>query len=347
MHKLPSVFAPLAAAIALASPAVTASGDLPSVLPTAAVSVRPAALASYEGVVEAVRQTALAAQVAGTVVQVQVQAGDRVRAGQVLLRIDARAANQDAAAGAAQALAARAVMQAATREFARQQQLFAQRFISQAALDAAEARFRSAQAESSAQLARAAAVRTQSDFYVVRAPYDGVVAQVAVVLGDMAMPGRNLLTMYDPRSMRVTAALPQAAAAGLAGGKTAEVELPDLTAEAVQPARVQVLPAIDASSHTFEVRLALPSRLAAVPGMFARVRLPAPDAGGMRLFVPARALARHAELDAVYVVPAGGHALLRQVRAGRSEGGQVEILSGVAAGERVALDPQAAAKSWR
>ena len=141
------------------------------------------------------------------------KAGDTVKAGQVLLRLDARAAEQTAAAGAAQVQAARATQEAATRDFERQQQLFQQNYISKAALDRAEAQYKASQAEAAAQLASAGAARTQSGFYVVSAPYDGIVSDVAVVLGDMAMPGRALLTVYDPRSLRVSVAVPQTVAA--------------------------------------------------------------------------------------------------------------------------------------
>jgi multidrug efflux pump subunit AcrA (membrane-fusion protein) len=82
--------------------------------------------------------------------------------------------------------------------------------------------------------------------------------------------------------------------------------------------------------------------------MFARAWLPASGSdagtGETRLFVPSQALVRRSELAAVYVIGSDGKPILRQVRPGRSEGSQVEILSGVAAGERVALDPQAAAR---
>ena len=63
-----------------------------------------------------------------------------------------------------------------------------------------------------------------------------------------------------------------------------------------------------------------------------------------RLFVPASAVVRRAEMVGVYVIASGGRPLLRQVRLGRAEGDRVEVLSGVSAGERVALDPQAAAR---
>jgi RND family efflux transporter MFP subunit len=238
-------------------------------------------------------------------------------------------------------------MDVAIREFERQQQLFAQGFISQAALDRADAHFKTAQAEASAQGANAAAARTQSDFYIVKAPYGGVVSSVSVVLGDMAMPGRPLLTLYDPTALRVTAAIPQSAVAELAGPPTPQAEVPGATAGLVKPARVQLLPTVDVASHTLELRLDLPANTDAAPGMFARAWLSGPAAGGSRearLFVPSQAVVRRSELAAVYVIGRDGKPMLRQVRPGRSEGSQVEILSGVAAGERVALDPQAAAR---
>jgi len=341
----------VAAAVAAASarsPA-PAPADAPPAIASAAVAAQGGSgSTAYEGVVEALRQTVVAAQVPGAVVALQVRAGDKVQAGQVLMRIDARAADQTAAAGAAQARAARAALEAASREFERQQQLFAQGFISQAALDRADAQFKTAQAEASAQLANAGAARTQSDLYVVKAPYGGVVASVSVVLGDMALPGRPLLTLYDPAALRVAAAIPQAAVANWGGAPAPRAEIPGTAAGWVRPVKVQLLPTVDVASQTLELRLDLPADTDAAPGMFARAWLPGSGAGTgageARLFVPSQALVRRSELAAVYVLGRDGKPMLRQVRPGRSVGDQVEILSGVAAGERVALDPQAAAR---
>ncbi|HEU0306914.1 MAG TPA: efflux RND transporter periplasmic adaptor subunit [Lysobacter sp.] len=339
----------VAATAALASPTLAPQADVPDGVLSAAVAARSGSgSTAYEGVVEAVRQTTVAAQVPGAVIALQVRAGDKVRAGQVLLRIDARAAEQTAAAGAAQARAARAAMEVAVREFEQQRQLFARGYISQAALDRADAYAKSAQAEASAQLANAAAAKTQSDFYIVKAPYSGVVANVSAVVGDMAMPGRPLVTLYDPTALRVTASIPQTAVAELKGQLAPEAEIPGAAAGTIRPVRVQVLPTVDAASHTLELRLDLPPNTDAAPGMFARAWLSSPDSGSAaadaRLFVPAQALVRRSEFAAVYVIGREGKPMLRQVRPGRSEGSQVEILSGVAAGERVALDPQAAAR---
>jgi multidrug efflux system membrane fusion protein len=337
--------------LALFYTVATAAGPVPadrvvdSELRTATAGAAASARsASFDGVVEALRQTALAAQVPGAVVALHVKAGDRVQAGQVLLRLDARAAEQTAAAGDAQVRAARAAQEAASREYERQKQLFDKNYISRAALDRAEAQYKAAHAEAAAQLASAGAARTQSDFHVVRAPYAGVVADVAVVLGDMAMPGRPLLTLYDPTALRVKAAVPQTAALRLPADLRAEAEIPGL-GQRIVPIRAQLLPTVDPATHTLELRLDLPARLAGVaPGMFARAWLPLAGAADARVFVPEQAVVRRAELAGVYVVGQDGRPLLRQVRLGRVEGDRVEILSGVSASERVALDPQLAAR---
>ncbi|HET7863069.1 MAG TPA: efflux RND transporter periplasmic adaptor subunit [Burkholderiaceae bacterium] len=337
----------LAAALRAHAADATAVQDAPlPALASAPVTLGGAAEASgFDGVVQALRQTAVAAQVAGAVVSLHVRAGEVVRAGQVLLRIDARAAEQTAAAGAAQVQAARAGEEAATRDFERQKQLFGTHYISQAALDSAEAQYKAAQAQAAAQLASAGAARTQSGFYVVTAPYQGVVAEVSVVLGDMAMPGRALLTLYDPAALRVSAAVPQAVAARLQPGQEVMVDLPGVAAGRITPVKTQWMPTVDPATHTLELRVDLPPGLACVtPGMFARAWLPLAGSPEARLYVPARAVVRRAELTAVYVLGSDGRALLRQVRLGRGQGERVEVLAGVSAGERVVLDPQAAAR---
>jgi RND family efflux transporter MFP subunit len=332
------------------------AADRPAALATVAVEAsRAGAGLAFDGVVEAVRQAVVSAQVAGAVVQLSVKAGDRVSAGQVLMRLDARAAEQGAAASDAQVQAARAQQQLATQEVARQRQLFAQRFISQAALDQAESAFKATQAQVNAQLAQAAGARTQSSLHTVRAPFAGVVTDVPVSLGDMALPGRALLTVYDPSALRVAAAVPQTAAAGLAPGFLPRLEFPGAPAalQTLQATRAQLLPAIDPGTHTVLLRADLPAGAAArvpglVPGLSARLWLPTPAGSGnanAALSVPASAVVRRAELNAVYVLKADGQPLLRQVRLGRRQGERVELLSGLSAGERVVIDAQAATRS--
>ncbi|HSC97732.1 MAG TPA: efflux RND transporter periplasmic adaptor subunit [Casimicrobiaceae bacterium] len=335
----------VALGLAISTADAAASDAEPLVLQTAAVvSGASEAGAGYDGVVQAVRQTVLAARVSGAVVALEVKAGDTVKAGQVLLRLDSRSAEQAAAASAAQVRAAQATREAATRDYARQKQLFEKRYISQAALDRIEEQYKAATAQAAAQMATAMAAQTESGFYTVRAPYPGVVSDVPVVLGDMAMPGRPLLTLYDPTAMRVSVAIPHTVISQASKFDGVQIELPGFVPARVTPAGAQLLPAVDAATHTQELRLDLPSNLLQVrPGSFARVWL-APTHAPARLSVPASAVVRRAEVTAVYVVLEDGRPLLRQVRLGAAAGDRVEVLSGLSAGERVALDPQAAAR---
>ena len=296
---------------------------------------------SVDAVVEAVRDTTLAAQVQGAVVVLAVKVGDVVKPGQELVRIDARAAQQSATASAAQVQAAQASLNVARRDYERSQQLFSKQYISQAALDRASAQWQAAQAQVQSLQAQAGAVATQSGFFSIKAPYGGVVSEVPVALGDMAMPGRALVRLHDPAAYRVTAAVPQALAPALQGAATLSVELPGQHLD-VPGSAVQLLPAVDATTHTAQARIALPAAKGLAPGMFARVWLP--SAASARLVVPAAAVVRRAEVTGVYVLGEAGRPLLRQVRAGRNDGGWVEILSGVQPGDKVATDPQAAAK---
>src|SRR5690606_2811200 len=184
---------------ALLAAALASLAGLAGAAPAQALQTVPAqALASpaasaFDASVEAVRQTVVAAQVPGAIVRLDVQAGDRVQAGQVPLRIDARAADQGAAASAAEVQAAHAARALASGDFERQKQLFQKNDISAAALERADSVFKSAQAQTDARLGQAGASRTQSGYHVVRAAFAGVVADVPVSLGDMAMPGKPLL----------------------------------------------------------------------------------------------------------------------------------------------------------
>jgi RND family efflux transporter MFP subunit len=302
---------------------------------------------AFDGVVEAVRQTIVSAQVSGAVIQLDAKVGDHVKAGQILLRIDARAADQNVAASDAQVQSARALLDVAAKDFERQKQLFQTAYISKAALERAESQFKATQAQVNSQLAQAGIARTQTGLNIVRAPFAGVISEVLATLGDMAMPGRPLLTLYDPTALRVTASVPQSALTQMTPNQSARAEIPGLTGTSgwITTPQLQVLPTVDAGTHTAQVRIELPSGLSgATPGMFARVWLSTSGVNASRLSVPASALVRRAEMTGLYVLDINGRPLLRQVRLGRVSGDSVEILAGLMPGERIALDPQAAAR---
>jgi RND family efflux transporter MFP subunit len=317
-------------------------------IPTAAVE-RSGGGSAYiaDGYVEAIRQSALASQVPGRVTALAVKAGDSVKSGEVLLRIDQRAATQQVVASEAQVAAAQAQMDAARKEYERSQRLYQKQYISQAAMDQAEAQFKATQAQSRAMLAQAGVASTQTSFHTVSAPYSGIVADVTTELGDMAVPGKPLLTMYAPGELRVLANLPERYVTALRSGESVKIELPgapeDLRWETARS--VTVMPTRDPASHTVQVRLALPPNVRLAPGAYARAHFfLTATANDAALTIPAQAIVHRAELHAVYVADASGKFHLRQVRLGKTSAQRVVVLAGLRAGERVALDPVAAAK---
>ncbi|MFN3376595.1 MAG: efflux RND transporter periplasmic adaptor subunit [Burkholderiaceae bacterium] len=339
---------PLAVALGLGALPVLAASPL--AVQTVQTSASGQTL-TLDGRVEAVRDTSVAAPVPGTIVAVLVRVGDRVQAGQELLRVDARAAAQNAAASAAQVDAARASLEVASREYERQVQLHQKQYISQAALDRAQAQWQAARAQVQALQAQANAASTQSGLHTVRAPYAGVVVEVPAQLGDMALPGKPLMRVFDPAQLRVTVDVPRTAMGPLPTG-TLTLNIPGTEPGqwTVDATRATWVPAVDAATHTMQLRVPLPTDgKGIVPGMFARVTLQAAGAGdaASRVFVPRSAVLRRAEMTGVYVVDAEGRPSLRQVRLGRERGGDVEVLSGLRAGERVATDAAAATAQLR
>lgn len=296
-----------------------------------------------EGQVTAVRQSQIASQVPGQIRHLSVRAGDRVSKGQVLVRLDDSAANQSAAASRALTGAASAQLTLAARDFQRQQQLFAEGYVSQAAMDRARAQYQAARAATAAQASQAGAASAAARFYTLSAPYSGLVASVSAIEGDMAMPGQRLLMVYDPSALKVVANVPQSLLPTLKTDLSARILV---NGQTLTPARVTVAPGADAASHTVEIRLDLAGTPAGlVPGSFARVAFVANGhAAAANLRIPLRALVRRSELTAVYVMRQG-HPLLRQVRAGAVWGDTVEILSGLSAGEVIATDVLAAARA--
>lgn len=296
----------------------------------------------YEGYIEAVTATNIAAQVSGVIEQINVSAGDQVQAGQILVQIDATHAQQQQAALNAQVVAARAQLHALTQELHRQQQLYQKKYISQAVLERIEAQQRTAVAQLKAQQAQAQAARVATDFFMIRAPYAGVVIDVPAMQGDMAMPGMPLLSLFKPEALRVSVAVPESAAPRsimdsqqAAAAVRVMQEQQTLTVQSIQR-----LPTIDRATHTVRLWIAVANADSDLfPGQHVKVQLQQTGTDqDQRLFIPKVAVIQRAELTAVYVLNEQQQLLLRQVQLGATDNDLVEVRSGLAQGERVVIN---------
>lgn len=357
-HALPQAltrsrrqFGPLILALSLLAAAAaprpaTAQGPSPAAaspgVPTAMVAEGPDATELVlTGAIEAVRQVTLAAQVSGNVLVLAVKAGDRVRSGQLIARIDDRSSQAGLRASSAGVDQAQAQWQNARTQFERSRELRQQGFVSQAAVDAAQTQFLAAEAG----LAQAQAGRSQAalvtGFSSVAAPFDGVVLSVHTEAGELATPGRPLVTVYAPGRMRAVVEVPASRSSVARDAPRTEVQLPD--GRWIAPTLRAEMPGADPVSQTAQWRLDLPPAVAAslAPGQSVQVRFSGAAASPQavrRPRIPASAVLQRGELTAVYAVHEGRF-VLRPVRLGPDTGsGSFEVLAGLRAGERFAVD---------
>lgn len=293
-----------------------------------------------DGVLEPQRQATVTAQVGGSVLALRVKAGDTVRRGQALVRLDDREMRANTARSDAAVVQAQSALRDAQQVLERNRELRKSGFLSAAALDSIENQVKSAQAAvTQAQAARTQAAVTQG-FADLVAPFDAVVLATHVEAGDLALPGRALLTLYQPGLLRAVAYVPASRVAETAASTDVVVVLPD--GRSVAPTAREMQPTADPVSQTVEWRLPLPASATGLrPGQMVRVRASGAAAqadAAARLTVPREAILRRGELTAVYVATAKGF-ILRAVRVGPALDQQVEVLAGLRSGERIARDP--------
>lgn len=294
-----------------------------------------------DAVIEAVRQATVAAQLSGTVTQILVDAGDRVKKGQLLARIDTRTTDAQVAAGRAGVAQADALLAQARQNLERTKSLLEKNFVSQAALDKAESDYNAAKAAADAARAGQAQADATRSYAELRSPIDGVVTRRLMEPGEVAAPGRGVVAVHDPSALRAVGNLPQYVMPKAAAATRARIELLQLN-RSVDATKVTVLPASDARLLSTQIRAELPAAESAAvsPGSAAKILVPIGRT--RKLVVPASALIRRGELTAVTVAGADGKPQLRQVRVGPAVEGGVEVLAGLSEGDRVLTAPLAA-----
>jgi RND family efflux transporter MFP subunit len=318
------------------------------------------------GTVQAETASTIGAKLLGTVTAVRVQEGDRVRMGDVLVTIDERqvgaqrqqaeaalaeARQMEQAAGAARDVAA-AGADLATATYNRYQTLLAQESVSRQEFDDVTARFRQAQASfgQSEDMLKAAVQRvrqaeaalTSARVSVadaaVKAPFDGIVTAKMVDAGDLAAPGRPLLSLEKEGGHRVDIRLPEAYVHAVRPGQTAPIRIGGTLQTPMEGVIDIVAPAADPDSRSFLVKVRLPSRGDLRSGMFARVEVVVGESQLMA--IPSSAIVRQGQLTGLFVVTAENTARFRLIRTGRNMGdGMVEVLSGLPDGTRFVVNP--------
>jgi len=291
-----------------------------------------------DGTIEAVNQATVSAQTSGRVAEILYDVNDVVPAGAVIVRLkgtEQRASLQGAQAAVAEAKARNA--EAATN-YQRIADLYQRRVVSKAQLDQATANRDTAAARLAAAEAGVATAGEAVGYTEIRAPYGGVVTKRLVEVGESVSPGTPLMTGLSLRDLRVNTNIPQSIVMQVRRLKQAAVYLDGKRTAAT---KITIFPEEAAPSSTFRARLDLPpDALDLAPGMYVKVGLVIGESD--QILIPASAVIERGEVTGVYVIDSKGQVSLRYIRPGHHVGEKLEILAGLEAGERIALDPIAA-----
>jgi RND family efflux transporter MFP subunit len=338
-------------------PAVSAS-----VIPVTVVQVASSNWPNvYEavGTVRARTSSVISSRMMGYVREVRVRLGDQVSAGQVLVALDsqdldshiqlaqaalneARSVQPEIESGVA---AAKAQLDLAQSTFARMQDLFNKKSISNQEFDEASGKVKVAEANhnmAQAKRAQLAAKIQQAEqalhstqitqsYTAITAPFAGMVTEKTVEAGILATPGAPLMTIEQTGTFRLEAAVEESRLSSVRVDQAAEVEIEALNGT-VSGRVSEIVPSVDPASRTFIAKIDLPQRPQFRGGQFGRARF---TLGSHQvLTIPAAAITSRGQLQMIYTVDAGV-ARTRMITTGAISGSQIEVLSGLSSGDSI------------
>ena len=275
------------------------------------------------GTLQAAESSTVSARVAGQVVKLPVQLGSLVKKGDLLVKLSAAEIN-------ARVNQAKVQLSQAQRNLDRESKLLEVNASTRGMVktleeqeQTSEAGFREAQ--------------TMLGYTEIRAPFAGTVTDKLVEVGDLAMPGVPLLKLENSTTLEVVIQVPEALTQNLTLASRLPLTVP-ATGLALEAQVREISPTVDPASRTTQVKLALPETSGLRSGQFARVAMI--DGQSSTLLIKRTALRQHGQMQQVFVAEEG-KAQMRLVRTGAEVDGQITILTGLRAGDRVILDPPA------
>ena len=283
------------------------------------VEQKTAALVEVVGTVQAVEKAAIASKITGTIADMPVVLGSRVKKGDLLVKISVEEIS-------ARVLQAQAQLTQARRNLEREEKLLTKKATTTETVKSmrdmftvAKAGFREAQ--------------TMLDYATITAPFSGVVTSKIAYAGDLATPGTPLLQLENDKNLQVVTGVPESLVANISLGDMLSVTVPAVGLQ-TRGTVAEIAPTTDPLSRTSAVKINIEQNDNLRTGQFARVSLPGTET--TTLFVPLSAIVAFGQMDKIFVAERG-KARLRLVRTGIRSGDQVEILTGIHAGEEIII----------
>jgi membrane fusion protein (multidrug efflux system) len=291
------------------------------------------------GTIRPVHETTIGAKLLARVVEVNLKAGQVVKAGDILVRLDdadLRARRGQAEAVLKAAEATRLQTESDVNRFA---SLLKSKAVSQQEYERAATALKSADAELSRAKESINEIQATLDWATIRSPIQGIVIDKKVDVGDMVTAGQMLATLFNPKRMQLVASVRESLALRLKVGQPIEVQLENFNKQCTGTIS-EIVPEAESSSRAFQVKVTGPCPEGVYSGMFGRILIPLDEE--QVLVIPRLAVQSVGQLDLVNVATRG-EVSRRAIRLGRTIGLDVEVLSGLSKGEHVQVPVKTAA----
>jgi RND family efflux transporter MFP subunit len=293
---------------------------------------------AWPGTVKSRTVANIAPKITARILEIKVHAGDKVKKGDAIARLDERDVKAQESAALAALASANAQASRAKADEQRTRSLYDKEAATRESFDAAVARLKEAQAAVSQAHSAVTEIRTHLSDTNLVAPFDGVVVKRFKEPGDMALPGVPVASLQTSQGLRLEADVPNTCAGRYSIGTGVKVRI-DTLGVTTQGQIDEISPEVDPQTRTQLIKVTLPAIEGLQPGYFGWLE----QACGQHeaLLIPANAVQRIGQLEVVRVL-SDGRQLTRHVRTGKTFGDQIEVISGLHAGETVITHPQQA-----
>ena len=293
---------------------------------------------TWPGTVKSRTVANIAPKMTARIIEIKVNAGDKVKKGDLIARLDEREVKAQERATLAALAGANARANRAKADEQRTRSLYSKEAATREKFDAVVAQAKEAQAGANQATSAVSEIRSHLADTLLLAPFDGVVVKRLQEPGDMGLPGVPVVTLQIPKGLRLEADVPTTCAGRYSTGMdvTVRIDTLGLTTSAQID---EIIPEVDPQTRTQLIKIALPAIEGLQPGYFGWLE----QACGQHeaLLIPASAVQHIGQLEVVKVL-SEGRQLMRHIRTAKNFGDQIEVISGLHAGETVITHPQQA-----
>jgi len=275
--------------------------------------------------------THVAARVLAPIKSIRVKAGDTVKKGDLLIELDNRNNRSNVAQSKENINSIRAQLTQAQSHYIRTKNLYSKESVTKAQLEQASASFNSLKAQLARARQQLESSQTTSSYSQIRAQFSARVIDRFAEPGDLASPGMKLLTLYDPKSLRIDANVRESLALTLTIGQQLVTHIPALN-KTLMATIEEIVPAAAPGARSFLIKAKIEHDGKLLPGLFARILIP--SAKQDQLLIPASYIRQIGQLDVVWVLEKNSP-VRRFIRIGQKTGDKILVISGLTQGEQL------------